>query len=289
MAAVIATAVLAGCGLQGQAGTAAVSLTVTRDFGSAPVASATVARPPAGATALALLEHHFRVAIAPGGSVREIDGLQAGPGERWRLYVDGVAAPSRTLIHAGERLWWDLESSSVHPLAVVGSFPEPFLHGLGGRRYPTTLECAGGMGVACRRVTAVLNRAGVPVSGQALGTGSGQDSLTLVVGTWREVSGELAAVLLAAGPGKSGVFARFAGRRGTDLELLGLRGQVVATLGPGAGLVAPLATNSTPPIWLVLGTNTNGVSAAARAFSAARLHNRFALAVTGNRDVPVPR
>lgn len=281
--------VISGCGLQAGASTGPVRLTVTRDFGSATVASATVARPPAGATALQVLERRVKVTVGPAGSVRAIGGFAAGPGERWRLYVDGVAARTRTRIHAGERLWWDLEESRVQALAVVGSFPEPFLHGLGGRRYPTTLECAGGAAAACRHVTAVLTHAGVPVSGQALGTGSGQDSLTLVVGTWREISRELAAALLASGPKTSGVFARFEGRRGTALELLGSHGQVVATLGPGAGLIAAVTENSTPPTWLVVGTNTNGVSAAARAFSATRLSNRFALAVTANRDVPVPR
>ena len=42
---------------------------------------------------------------------------------------------------------------------------------------------------------------GVPVSSQLLGTGSGQDSLTVVVGQWSDVRGELAAGLIARGPG----------------------------------------------------------------------------------------
>ena len=37
--------------------------------------------------------------------------------------------------------------------AVVGSFPEPFTNGIGGKRYPTTIECAVDVGAACKRVT----------------------------------------------------------------------------------------------------------------------------------------
>lgn len=289
MLAMVVAIVLAGCGLESQASTGAVRVMVTRDFGSAALASATVAGPSAGATAFSLLERRFRVVLAAGDSVRAIDGVQARPPARWQLYVDGVAAGGGARIHPGDRLWWNLEASRVKPPAVVGSFPEPFLHSLGGRRYPTTLECAGDVQAACRRVAAVLGHAGVPASPQLLGAGSGQDSLAVVVGTWRDIRAELAATLLSQGPTSSGVFARFVGGREPSLQLLNVRGMTVATLKHQAGVVAALAQPGAPPTWLVVGTDVAGTIAAAKALSASRLHDRFALAVSGGRDLPLPR
>jgi hypothetical protein len=282
-------ALISGCGLQALAATGPVSLTVTRDFGSTPVAAAAIRNPLAGSTALAVLEGRFKVAMGPARSVRAIDGLAARPGERWRLYVNGVPAGPRIRVHAGDRLWWDLGESSVAPLAVVGSFPEPFQHGLGGRRLPTVIECAGDVPAACARVTTVLRHAGVPTASQLLGTGSGQDSLTVVVGTWHDIRDELAATLLNQGPASSGVFARFEGDARATLEVLNSDGVRARTLSSPAGLVTALAQAGAPPTWLVVGTNAAGTTAAAGAFTSSRLHDRLALAVTGGRDIPVPR
>lgn len=287
--AALAALLICGCGLQTAAATGSVSLVITRDFGGAPVAAATVDHPPAGATALGVLERHFKVAAGPGRSVRAIDGLAAGPGERWRLYVNGVAAGPRTRVHTGDRMWWDLGSLRAAAAAVVGSFPEPFRYGLGGRRLPTTVECAGNVSAACAHVAAVLGHAGVPAASQALGTGSGQDSLTVVVGTWRDIRNELAATLLDQGPASSGVFARFVGGPSPSLELLDARGTAVATLKRSAGLIAALTQDGAPPTWLVVGTDAAGTRAASEAFSVAALHIHFALAVSGGRDLPVPR
>lgn len=283
----VAAVALCGCGLQATAATGPVSVTVTRDFGGAPVAAAKVAHPPAGATALDVLKRRFNVAAGPGKSVRSIDGLTAGAGQRWRLYVNGVISRPGAQVHTGDRLWWDLGDSHIAPLAVVGSFPEPFRHGLGGKRLPTTVECAGDVAAACAHVAAVLGHAGVPAASQLLGTGSGQNSLTVVVGTWRDISRELVAALLARGPASSGVFARFGGR-GASLEVLNARGAVATTLKSPAGVIAALARGGAPPTWLVAGTDPAGVTEAARAFSAARLRGHFALAVSGGRDLPVP-
>jgi hypothetical protein len=137
-------------------------------------------------------------------------------------------------------------------------------------------------------VAAVLGRAGVPTSSQLLGAGSGQDSLTVVVGTWRDISRELAATLLAQGPVSSGVFARF-GSRGASLKLLDARAAVATTLKSPAGMIAALTQSGAPPTWLVVGTDAAGVTAAAQAFSATRLRDHFALTVSGGRDLPVPR
>ena len=297
LASAVAVAVaLAGCGLGAGKGTSSVSLTVTRNFGSTAVGSVSTAHVPGSETVIRMLERSFRVSTRYGGGfVESIDGLTGTSSRRdWFYYVNGIEAPlgaAGTGVHKGDRIWWDLHDWSATDSipAVVGSFPEPFVHGIDGRRYPTTLECAADATAACQKVSSQLDAIGVKVATQALGAGgSGVDSLAVVVGTWQDVRSEFAANLIESGPRSSGIYARFAGPGGGTLQLLDPRGQAVRTLGAGSGLVAATAANSSAPVWLVTGTNVAGVSAAADALTPTRLRDHFALAVQGQTDVPVP-
>ena len=288
---------IAGCGLgAGKATSGVVTLTVTRDFGTAPVGSVTENSIPGSQTVMRMLERSFKVTTRySGGFVESIDG-HAGSSSRldWFYYVNGIEASlgaSGTSVNKGDRIWWDLHDWTATDSipAVVGSFPEPFIHGIGGRRYPVTIECATDAGAACKRVTSELDSIGVPVSSQAIGGGSGTDSIGVVVGTWRDVGGELLAQLIEHGPASSGVYARFAGASGSSLQLLNPAGKVVRTLRGGAGLIAATAQPSTGPFWLITGTDVAGVKAAAAALTPARLRDHFALAVQGGTDLPVPQ
>jgi Domain of unknown function (DUF4430) len=294
--AAIAAIAAGGCGLGPGPGTSSVSVTVTRGFGAQQVAQISKRHVPGSETVLRILERSFHVTTRYGGGfVESINGLSGSSARLdWFYYVNGVQAgvgAASTAIHHGDRIWWDLHdwSSAESIPAVVGSFPEPFVHGVGGKRLPTTVACAQDVGAACNRVTSRLTAAGVPVSPQFLGgTGSGTDSLGVVVGTWSDLRATLAASLVDHGPGASGVYARFAGPSGRSLELLDPRGRVVRTLTAGAGLIAATSDNSSQPTWMITGTDPAGVSAAAAALTGARLHDHFALAIQGATDLPVP-
>jgi hypothetical protein len=289
-----AGALLSGCGLGSGHGTSDVNLTVTRGFGASRMAAVTQSSVPGSETVMRMLERSFRVQTRYGGGfVQAINGV-AGDASRhdWFYYVNGVEAgkgAASTPVHKGDRIWWDLHDWTVTNTvpAVVGSFPEPFLHGLAGKRLPTTLECAADMNQACSRAAAMLLAAGVPAASQLLGGGSGNDSLSLLVGTWPELKPVIAAALVDRGPQRSGVYARFT--RTGQLQLLDAEGHVARSLGPGAGLVAATRDNVSAPVWLVTGTDAAGVRAAADALTQARLKDRFALAVQSRgADVPVP-
>ena len=292
----IAVAVaLAGCGLGAGKGTSDVAVTVTRNFGTASVGSANEARVPGSQTVMRLLERSFHVTTRFGGGfVQSING-QSGTSTRrdWFYYVNGLQASlgaAGTAVHKGDRIWWDLHDWSATDTipAVVGSFPEPFVHGAKGRRLPTTLACASDAATACKRVGAEFKSLGIATSTVLIGTGSGSDSLAVVVGTWRDLHGELAASLVEHGPGSSGVYARFAGPGGSKLQLLNADGHVARTLGPGAGLIAATGQNATGTVWMITGTDAAGVSAAAAALTPTRLRDHFALAVAGKANFPLP-
>jgi hypothetical protein len=283
-----------GCGLGAGPGTKGVTLTITQSFGDRQISAVTKKQVPGSETVMRMLERSYKVSTSYGGGfVDSIDGLSpSGAKSDWFYYVNGVQAAqgaATTGVHAGDHIWWDLHDWSATDSipAVVGSFPEPFVNGIAGKRYPVTVECAANVGAACKRVTAQLNAAHVPAAPQLIGTGSGPDTLGIVVGTWAEIRGEVAAELVDYGPGASGVYAMF-GPGGSTLRLLDPRKQVARTLGAGAGLIAATADSSSVPTWMVTGTDVAGVNAAAAALTPSSLHDHFALAVDGTTRLPVP-
>jgi hypothetical protein len=287
--------VVVGCGLVPNRGTNAVSMTITRSFGARRLGAVRQTLVPGSETLLSLLQRSFPVRMA-GNVVEAIDGVTAKPGSRWFLFVNGSASgigspKQRTIVHAGDRIWWDLhdEVATNSIPVVVGSFPEPFIHGVGGKRLPVTLECASNVTTACNRVASALTAVGVPPGRELIGTGSGTSTLGIVVGTWHEVQGEIAALLIEHSPATGGVYARFAGRDDGTLELLDSGGQVVRRLGAGAGLVAATGNIKSVPTWFVTGTDVAGVSAAASALTPERLSDHLAVAVQGTHDLPVPQ
>jgi Domain of unknown function (DUF4430) len=292
VAAAAAAIAVAGCGLGPGPGTSNVSVTVSRDFGTRPLKTVDEPHVHGSQTIMQLLEHNFNVSTRYGGGfVESIDG-RSGSGSHldWFYYVNGIEAPlgaAETKVYKGDRIWWDLHdwSASESIPDVVGSFPEPFVHGSKGRRYPTVLECFSDVNAACDRVASELHDIGVPVAEQAPGTGSGTDSIAVIVGAWSDVRASIAGDLLEQGPSASGVYAKFAGG---SLELLNPRGGVARTLGAGAGLIAATSQSSAAPTWIITGTNSAGVAAAASELTARGLDNHFAVAVSGDTEFPVP-
>jgi Domain of unknown function (DUF4430) len=293
--AAIATAVaIAGCGFGPGLGPGTVSLRVTRDFGSTSLETVGEGKVPGQQTDMQLLQHHFTVQTRYGGGfVQSIDG-HSGTSHHydWFFYVNGVQAKKGAAalnVKTGDHIWFDLhdwQATNSIP-AVVGSFPEPFLHGINGQRYPTTLECGAHVKESCNVVSSEFSRFKIPASPQVIGTGSGPDTLSINVGLWSTLAPEVAGALIDKGPGASGVYAHFSAD-GSKLLLENPAGKVVKTLGPGAGLIAATGDPTDVPTWLVGGTDEAGVMAAAHALTPAALAGHFALAVQGGKTYPLP-
>ena len=291
---------LAGCGLGAGATPGGVRLTVTRDFGTRVLHETAHPKISGQDTIMSLLLRNFSVQSRFGGGfVESIDGASGGEARGqesdWFYYVNGVEAQkgaADTDAHRGDSIWWDLHdwTATQDVPAVVGSYPEPFLHGIAGKRLPVRVECARAAGAACQVVSSRLQQAGVPAATGALGAGGGPDLLRVLVGPWRELRLERQLQPLESGPRASGVYAK-PNASGTELVLLDPEGDPVSTLGAGTGLVAATAGQERVPIWAVTGTDATGVSRAASALGAASLRNRFAVAVTaaGAQALPVTK
>ena len=139
-----AACLLAGCGEEA-AGEGSAELWITRDRGSEVVLSTTV---PAGISALEALRRKTDVETRYGGRfVQAIDGIEgdiAGQHD-WFYFVNGYEADISAAdyeLHNGDVLWWDHRSweGEMRQPAVVGAFPEPFLHGWGGKKRPAVVR-----------------------------------------------------------------------------------------------------------------------------------------------------
>jgi hypothetical protein len=294
----LAAASVAGCGLGAGRTPSSVHLLVTRDFGAAVVRSWSAPQVRGAETVMSLLMRNARVTTRYGGGfVESIDGLSGGEAQGqpvdWFYYVNGVEAPkgaASTNVQPGDHIWWDRHnwSQTDSVPAVVGSFPEPFLNGVGGKRLPVLVECAQDTGSACATVSAALGRLGVPAARAALGSGGGAaHTLRVAVAPWTQLRGDPTIQSIEQGPRASGVYARFSAD-GKSLTLLDQSGGAVRTMGSRSGLLAATRSGENAPVWVVSGTDPAGVTLAAGAFDTGTLQSRFAVAVSAAGVQPLP-
>jgi hypothetical protein len=297
-AAILAAALVGGCGLGAGKAPTAVQLLVTRDFGASVLRAASSPNVHGEETVMSVLMRNTSVATRYGGGfVQAIDGVSGGQEEGqpvdWFYYVNGIEAPkgaASTTVHPGDHIWWDRHdwSQTDDVPAVVGSFPQPFLNGIEGKRLPVRVECATVGEAACRSVTDRLHAAGVPAAISGLGSGvEARHTLRVEVAPFSALGFDPAARAIESGPRTSGVYAQFRAH-GATLVLLDQAGRQVRKLGAGGGLVAATRTGEESPVWVVTGTDSGGVARAARAFDMATLRDRFAVAVGAGGALALP-
>jgi Domain of unknown function (DUF4430) len=291
--AAILAAAAAGCGLgPGDSSEGKATLTVTRDYGSDRLLEAAVEDPAESETVMRFLDREADIETRYGGGfVQAIEGIEGGfedgRGFDWLYYVNGVwssVGAAEREVEPGDRIWWDHRdwTDAMRVPAVVGSWPEPFVHGYEGEELTVAVECAGAR-AACDAVAASLDDAGADM---ARGTG---DGLRVLVGSWRNVREDPAAAQIEEGPAVSGVFADIE-REGGAYELLALdvRGSPARRMRAHAGLVGAVRLADDPPTWIVTGTDARGVEAAAGLFDEEHLRDRYAVAVAGGRELALP-
>jgi hypothetical protein len=308
LAAALAISAMAavGCGLGPGEDEGEVELTVTRDYGSEVMVRESDSIDESD-TVLRVLDRNAEITTRFGGGfIQSIDGLagsqSGGRRSDWFFYVNGVESPIGSAAYDpsdGDRIWWDHRdwTAAMRVPAVVGSWPEPFVHGFEGQRWTTYTNCVI-RGPACGRVEegllSALGPRGIVVSvfGPRVERGrlSKEPGIEVLVGTWNALRPNPVAHLLAQSPSDSGVFARFVGTKHPLLEVLNREGQPAGSIGKGGGLIAALRPGEGPPTWVVTGTDEKGVAAAANLLGDS-LRNHYALATqpgAGPIGVPVP-
>jgi hypothetical protein len=290
----------AGCTIGPDHGSGDVRLTVTRDFGLTNLLRATETSLPDNETVMRFLQRRAqKVDTRYGGRfVESVDGLGSsnagGRREDWFYYVNGIEADvgaAEYELTGGDRVWWDYRdwNTAMRVPAVVGSFPEPFIHGAEGKRFPVRVECARGAEGVCNEVADKLSRAGIIPSKTTLGVQVGDELLRFVVGVWGDIRDDDAVRQIEGGPGESGVFARIApAPGGYRFDLLGPNGDVEQSLTRGAGIVAATRFEEQQPTWVVSGTDDEGLERATELLSESALRDRYAVATGGGAPISLP-
>lgn len=210
----VALGLVAGCG-EDQAGSGAAQLWITRERGSEVIRSTSV---PAGISAMEALRREADVDTRYGGRfVHAIDGVEGDVADRhdWFFFVNGYEADLSAAdyrLHDGDVLWWDHRSweGQMRQPAVVGAFPEPFLHGWGGKRRPAVVR--GPPGRLSRRLAQLIR-------GTVNEDRDGANRLVLVDGSGFRAR-------LSGGPGDAVVFElgrELAGRLAADPSIVRYR------------------------------------------------------------------
>lgn len=292
-------AALSGCGLGAGAERSGegVDLRVTRDFGHQLVLAKNDLPIREDETVMRLLKSNAEKVETRfgGGFVQSIDGISGRGSDGtsdWFYFVNGIAAVEGAAdfeVSPGDVIQWDRRDWDATPdvPAIVGAFPQPFLDGLGGKRFPVRVECQDSESESCDTVKQTLRDAGVPANGASLGAPGNQNVARVVVADWATARHQPTARIVELGPERSGVFARFTDG-GDTLELLDADGRTVRSAGAGAGLVAALRPNDRELLWLVTGVDEQGVAAATAAFRARDLRDAFAVAAVDGEVSKLP-
>jgi len=135
-----------------------------------------------------------------GGFVKAMLGLgsQASPAADWFFYVNGIESPvgaAAVALGDGDVAWWDYRrwGGMLSVRGVVGSWPEPFVHGAGGGIVTASADppIAGALARAGAHTTTGAARFRVRVGTDA--------SLSSRDGAWRAIDGDPAGRGLAGG------------------------------------------------------------------------------------------
>jgi hypothetical protein len=297
-----ATLAVAGCGLgPGEPSEGEATLTVTRDYGAQTLIEASEEDPPSSETVIRLLDREAEIGTRFGGGfVHSIDGLAGaiddGRTSDWFFYVNGVESErgaAEVDVRGGDRIWWDYRdwTDAMRVPAVVGSWPEPFAQeSAGTARLPVRIGCGAPRG-RCGAVAERLADQGIDAGVESIRRARAPSgAIRILVGPWAALASDPTAAQLQQGPASSGVFATFERDRHAGFRLAALdpEAATVARLGRGAGLVAALREGDDPPTWLVTGTDLAGVEAATTLLDGDRLENAYAVAISGQHELPLP-
>ncbi len=170
LGALLVLLLLAGCGAAAGEEDGTATLWVTRDRGGTVLLEAEV---PAGQTLMRALASELDVETRYGGRfLQSIEGLEGDLETQrdWFWFVNGYEGDRSAAAYRlrdGDVAWWDYRGWEREGEArvVVGAFPEPFLHGYGGKTRPAAVRYAPGLEEQARELGEQVRAASVEPDG----------------------------------------------------------------------------------------------------------------------------
>jgi hypothetical protein len=251
---------------------------VTRGFGEPAIVAETIAIGE-DTTALDGLQMVADVETKYGGGfVSSIEGISSKyeeankTKEDWLFYINGISLSTGAggyILQDGDHEHWDYHDWSFRQFipAIIGDFPEPFVHGIRGVVYPTVVTYQSGWEEEARQIADRLEALGVQNitcrSFDALAAVDKEASNLVLVGT-----SDFAPVKELNEPwNRLGFFCHFEERA---LLVFDSAGELVNEYGAGTGLIQATQSIWNPKgvgagenvVWVVSGLDEFGVKAA---------------------------
>ncbi|MFC1937887.1 DUF4430 domain-containing protein [Chloroflexota bacterium] len=299
-----------GCAVQpslGEEESALITVVATRDFGR-EVLFQELVEVRGGSNAMDALKHVAEVETAYGGGfVNAIAGLcsEFSQGQStardWFLYVNGILSDTGALdytLRNGDVEHWDFRSWRFNRFvpAIIGDFPEPFLHGFRGIVYPTFVVYEDGLEDEAESIADKLGEFGVESVAtkniSELSQDEKESSNLLILATMDcPLIAELNRIW-----NRLGFYARF---EDGSIQTVNANGEAAATYGTASGLIQATKNPWNPEgigvcgnaVWMITGTDRAGVKNAVAALTRrhAEFKHAYAAAVTAEGIIRIPQ
>jgi hypothetical protein len=284
-----------------------VRVVVTQNFGQELMFDRVV-KIEDGACAMDALKQVAEIETAYGGGfVNAINGVRSQyTGDRsarvdWFIYANGILTNVGALdytLHPGDIECWDIHDWSFRHFipAIIGHFPEPFVHGYEGEVRPTIVVYQGNWKKEAEDVANKLNQLGVEdASAKSISELSGEErkscNLLLLGDKDSELISELNQVW-----SRLGFFAHFEEGK---LVVLNPKGEVTAKYGAESGLIQATQNLWNPKgigvcenvVWMVSGTDETGVKNAVDTLinHYSEFQYAYAVVIANGKVIKVPR
>ena len=278
-----------------------VRVIAAQDFGSEPLLDSLVTADD-GSSARDALEQAASVETAYGGGfITAINGVSSSAGKDWFFYVNGIltnVGARNYILHEGDVERWDFHSWGFCSFvsALIGDFPEPFVHGYGGEARPAVVVYEPGLEDEAGDVAGMLARLGVGnVSAVTAAELSPEEKEWCNLVLLGDMDCELVSELNQL----RDELCFYAYFEGGELLLLDSRGEVAGEYGAGCGLIQAAQSPWNPGgigacqnvVWMVSGTDEAGVRDAVDVLvnRSAELRHAFAAVIAGGEVIKVPQ
>ena len=281
-------------------------MVVTRDFGRELILEQKV-EIEADTSAMAALQMVADVETKYGGGfVASINGISteyAGANKSkadWFFYINGIAVNIGArdyILHAGDVEHWDFRVWSYHQFipAIIGDFPQPFQSGYRDKLKPTSVVYEEAFSSEAEALVEKMKNYGITEvqairCDQLPDEAKGNSNLIIVAVPDNTLISEL-----NNAHKKLGFYTYF---EQNTLIALDAEGNISGKFGEGRGLVQATQNPWNPKgvgsgenvVWMVTGTDANGVRSSAKALTenTVELRHAFAVVISDNEIMKVP-
>ncbi|MEZ2656753.1 DUF4430 domain-containing protein [Aneurinibacillus aneurinilyticus] len=187
----------------------------------------------------------------------------------WFYWVNGILAPigiAEYRPHPGDVIWWDYHdwSTTMFIPGVIGSYPQPFKNGFGGKNPGTAIMYADGYEQSAQQLKKSLQTKGVKkidVVPYEPGALQNPRKYYILIGAWEQLQKNSSTLEKMNTKNKLiGVYVKFADGK---LHALDFNGKVITSYQQAGAIYTNAGgMGSIYPFWLITGTDQQGVQRA---------------------------